>query len=168
MQNLDVHLYGAFYCLLDEFAVLQENDAAEVSGASISVLWSDSDPQSCPAPTSVRTAPSEVTSAVCDDISGEERIARHAHLLTGIDWALDSEQNDEDDAESLSPEKRAAQLRANDLIKGSLWHASNTIIDRLLSDIYELDNADDELSNEDTVMLSDLPPRFAKAYRPLA
>lgn len=94
----------------------------------------------------------------------ERDLAEGAGSITGLDWVIDD--MDDDDPE-MTLEERQQYLREWVLVKGLLWHASNTIIDGLFDDIALLGEDPDASAWQDTLYIGSLPPRYSHRYNPL-
>lgn len=101
----------------------------------------------------------------------EEQVAEEAGNIRGLNWVLEDilELNEDDDADDpqMTPLQRERYLREWVLVKGLLWHASNTIIDGLFDDITLLGEEPDGSGWRKTQYLADLPPRYGHRYNPL-
>lgn len=157
-EQIKEDLYGAFYALIDEYAAISESDAVEVVAASLSVLRSDSDKPQTPV---VDARPQDSGCSAGD----QERATRGAHLLRGIDWLFDTPSAE--DTDTGTDDTRASSHHEPELVKGLLWHASNTLVDSLLDDICDMENAGDDFEVSQSRILSELPRRFDRRYNEL-
>ena len=97
------------------------------------------------------------------DSEAERDLASVAGNIFGLDEMID----DQDDDEEQSPDEREQRNREWVLVKGLLWHASNTIIDGLFDDIARLGVEPAADAWRDTLYIGSLPPRFGHRYNPL-
>lgn len=88
----------------------------------------------------------------------EASIARDGVHIHGIDWVFEPDPGD-------APADQARMMREASIVKGLLWHASQSVIDELFQDLDTLkDRAGDAAAWEDTNIIGLLPPRFAEHY----
>ncbi|MGV8895050.1 MAG: hypothetical protein ACOH1U_01145 [Rhodoglobus sp.] len=85
-------------------------------------------------------------------------LIRAGKRLDGVHWLFDA---DEDPGFPTTAAERRKEAKQTALSKGLLWHASVVMIDELFADIAALTLGDDP---EDTMVLSELPPRFSSHY----
>lgn len=101
----------------------------------------------------------------------EEQVAEEASNIRGLNWViqdiLELDEDDDTDDPQMTPLQRERYLREWVLVKGLLWHASNTIIDGLFDDITLLAAEPDGAGWKQTQHLADLPPRYGHRYNPL-
>lgn len=86
-------------------------------------------------------------------------LIRGSELIRGLDWFV----------ENPDPEMTAAEqatiLREWVVVKGLLWHVSNTTVDELFQDVIALcDRAAGPDAWMETQVMADLPPRFWQHY----
>ncbi|MFB7893066.1 hypothetical protein ACFC1I_12765 [Microbacterium sp. NPDC056044] len=109
-------------------------------------------------PPSLRVHPSP------EDEYSETGIARNSVNLHGIDWVFEDIVPEESEPRPSTAE-RAKLMRETALIRGLLWHASVTVVDRLFEDLRELARPDAGAGAwHDTWVLSQLPPMFGHRY----
>jgi hypothetical protein len=98
----------------------------------------------------------------------EEEVAAGAVNIRGLDWViqdvLELDEDEDADDPQMTPLERERYLREWVLVKGLLWHASNTIIDGLFDDITLLGEEPDGSGWRKTQYLLDLPPRYGHLY----
>lgn len=116
--------------------------------------------------TEVPSSPPATADASPEGEFSEAGIARKSVNLQGIDRVfIEGDDPDGPDAPEPSPIERAELMRATALVKGLLWHVSETIVEQLFEDLRTLARADDDADAwRDTWVLSQLPPTFGQHY----
>ena len=90
-------------------------------------------------------------------------LAEGSARILGLEWVVEDPPEDPDwDELRMEPEERAAYLQEWVLVKGLLWHASNTIVDALFDDVATLHDHDEAW--QDTEFIAFLPTRYGHRY----